>query len=193
MARRIPRDIITLFTCTYNGEEIFRAELSPAIAANPFIVLLHDRDRERRDRIPLDRRQRLRDDRDRGRSRSNEGFPVRLALRLLGSPCRRGGGRGGDRRRRTALGLRLLSRETRAMQEDDAANPGMLWVLRARPCGPAGRAGPRSCADCHGDARNSMKGVAARYPAFDRRAAARRSRTAHQPMPHRTPAGAGAA
>jgi sulfur-oxidizing protein SoxZ len=34
----IPRDIITLFTCTYNGEEIFRAELSPAIAANPFIA-----------------------------------------------------------------------------------------------------------------------------------------------------------
>ena len=34
----IPRDIITLFTCAYNGEEIFRAELSPAIAANPFIA-----------------------------------------------------------------------------------------------------------------------------------------------------------
>ena len=24
--------------CTYNGEEIFRAELFPAIAANPFIT-----------------------------------------------------------------------------------------------------------------------------------------------------------
>jgi sulfur-oxidizing protein SoxZ len=34
----IPRDIITLFTCSYNGEEIFRAELSPAIAANPFLA-----------------------------------------------------------------------------------------------------------------------------------------------------------
>src|SRR5438105_15934331 len=34
----IPRDIVTLFTCTYNGEEIFRAELSPAIAANPFLA-----------------------------------------------------------------------------------------------------------------------------------------------------------
>jgi sulfur-oxidizing protein SoxZ len=34
----IPRDIITLFTCTYSGQEIFRAELSPAIAANPFIA-----------------------------------------------------------------------------------------------------------------------------------------------------------
>ena len=34
----IPRDIITLFTCSYNGEDVFRAELSPAIAANPFIA-----------------------------------------------------------------------------------------------------------------------------------------------------------
>ncbi len=35
---RIPRDIITDFRCTYNGVEVFRAELSPAIAANPFIA-----------------------------------------------------------------------------------------------------------------------------------------------------------
>lgn len=34
----IPRDIIRLFVCTYNGMEVFRAELHPAIAANPFIV-----------------------------------------------------------------------------------------------------------------------------------------------------------
>jgi sulfur-oxidizing protein SoxZ len=33
----IPRDIITDFVCKYNGEEIFRAELFPAIGANPFI------------------------------------------------------------------------------------------------------------------------------------------------------------
>ena len=33
----VPRDIITSFTCRYNGEEIFRADLFPAIAANPFI------------------------------------------------------------------------------------------------------------------------------------------------------------
>jgi len=35
---RIPRDIVTLFSCRYNGEEIFRADLYPAIAANPFIA-----------------------------------------------------------------------------------------------------------------------------------------------------------
>jgi sulfur-oxidizing protein SoxZ len=33
----IPRNIITSFTCRYNGAEIFRADLFPAIAANPFI------------------------------------------------------------------------------------------------------------------------------------------------------------
>jgi sulfur-oxidizing protein SoxZ len=34
----IPRDIITLFVCLYNGVEVFRAELHPAIAANPYIA-----------------------------------------------------------------------------------------------------------------------------------------------------------
>jgi sulfur-oxidizing protein SoxZ len=34
----IPRDIINRFVCVYNGDEIFRAELFPAIAANPFIA-----------------------------------------------------------------------------------------------------------------------------------------------------------
>ena len=34
----IARDIINRFTCAYNGEEVFRAELFPAISANPFIA-----------------------------------------------------------------------------------------------------------------------------------------------------------
>ena len=34
----IPRDIISRFICSYNGEEVFRAELFPAISANPFIA-----------------------------------------------------------------------------------------------------------------------------------------------------------
>ena len=34
----VPRDIITSFACRYNGVEIFRADLFPAIAANPFIT-----------------------------------------------------------------------------------------------------------------------------------------------------------
>jgi sulfur-oxidizing protein SoxA len=65
-------------------------------------------------------------------------------------------------------GYELMGRELRAMQDDDTANPGMLWVLEGanlwtRPTGAAGRA----CADCHGDAPVGMKGVAAHYPAFD--------------------------
>jgi sulfur-oxidizing protein SoxZ len=32
----VPRDIVNRFICTYNGEEIFSADLFPAIAANPF-------------------------------------------------------------------------------------------------------------------------------------------------------------
>ncbi|MGZ3411261.1 MAG: thiosulfate oxidation carrier complex protein SoxZ [Xanthobacteraceae bacterium] len=34
----VPRDIITNFSCKYNDEEIFSAELFPAISANPYIT-----------------------------------------------------------------------------------------------------------------------------------------------------------
>jgi L-cysteine S-thiosulfotransferase len=65
-------------------------------------------------------------------------------------------------------GFTFMTPETQAMQKDDTANPGMLWVLDGealwkRKAGAAEKA----CADCHGDAATSMKGVAARYPAFD--------------------------
>jgi sulfur-oxidizing protein SoxZ len=36
--KAIPRDIITSFSCKYNGEEIFSTLLYPAIAANPFVT-----------------------------------------------------------------------------------------------------------------------------------------------------------
>lgn len=54
------------------------------------------------------------------------------------------------------------------MQDEDTANPGMLWVsqgesLWSKKAGASGR----SCHDCHGDAPSGMKGVATRYPAFD--------------------------
>jgi L-cysteine S-thiosulfotransferase len=61
-----------------------------------------------------------------------------------------------------------MSPETKSMQDDDTANPGMLTVLDGealwnRRTGAANL----SCADCHGVAAATMKGVAARYPAFD--------------------------
>ncbi len=34
----IPRDILTTFSCSYNGEEVFSAELHPAVAANPLVA-----------------------------------------------------------------------------------------------------------------------------------------------------------
>jgi len=34
----LPRNIITEFVCTYNGDEIFRARFYPAVAANPFLT-----------------------------------------------------------------------------------------------------------------------------------------------------------
>ena len=61
-----------------------------------------------------------------------------------------------------------LGAETKAMEDDDTTNPGMLWVLDGETLWntKTGSAN-KSCADCHGDAAQSMKGVAARYPAFD--------------------------
>lgn len=38
LGERIPRDIIRRFACTYNGTEVLRAALHPAIAANPLLV-----------------------------------------------------------------------------------------------------------------------------------------------------------
>src|SRR5215470_4578205 len=70
----------------------------------------------------------------------------------------------GDRR----SGYVDMSRETKVMQDDDTANPGMLAVLDGEALwGRKTGAANRSCADCHGDAAQSMRGVAARYPAFD--------------------------
>jgi sulfur-oxidizing protein SoxA len=70
-------------------------------------------------------------------------------------------------------GFDFMSPETQAMQRDDTANPGMLWVLEGgdlwrEKTGAAGK----SCGDCHGDEAASMRGVAARYPAFDANRAA---------------------
>jgi L-cysteine S-thiosulfotransferase len=89
-------------------------------------------------------------------------------------------------------GYEFMGRDTKAMQDDDTANPATLWVLDGeamwnRKEGTANK----SCADCHGDASASMKGVAARYPSFDAargklidlEARINLSRTEHQKAP----------
>ncbi|MGY8678273.1 sulfur oxidation c-type cytochrome SoxA [Bradyrhizobium sp. UFLA05-153] len=88
------------------------------------------------------------------------------AMLLVAAPALIAGEIPQDARR---SGYSFMGPDTRAMQDDDTSNPGMLFVLDGEALwktrsGSAGRA----CADCHGDARESMKGVAARYPAFDK-------------------------
>lgn len=71
-------------------------------------------------------------------------------------------------------GFDTMSRPLQAMQRDETLNPGMLWVQDglARWAQRDGAAG-KSCADCHGATPDgSMRGVAARYPAWDEAAGA---------------------
>lgn len=65
-------------------------------------------------------------------------------------------------------GIEFAAAEVRALQQDDFANPGMLWVARGEKLwtAPAGKS-DKSCAACHGAAEASMKGVATRYPKID--------------------------
>ena len=65
-------------------------------------------------------------------------------------------------------GYTYLSEENQRLQDDDFANPGLLWVEQGRALwhqvdGTTGT----SCASCHGDAIASMRGVRTRYPRFD--------------------------
>ena len=67
-------------------------------------------------------------------------------------------------------GLDFQGEDVRRLQQDDFANPAMLWVARGEAAWQAkrGSAG-KSCADCHGDVASSMRGMAARLPAWDKR------------------------
>jgi sulfur-oxidizing protein SoxA len=65
-------------------------------------------------------------------------------------------------------GYEFMGREIRTMQDDDTTNPAMLWVLDGEALWKRkDGAAAKSCADCHGDGRTSMRSVAARYPAFN--------------------------
>lgn len=65
-------------------------------------------------------------------------------------------------------GVEFTGESARKLQADEFANPGMLWVERgAKLWGEAAGGSGKSCAGCHGDAGQSMKGAATRYPRFD--------------------------
>ena len=79
-------------------------------------------------------------------------------------------------------GFDTMSPALQAMQRDDSANPAMLWVKEGQVLWAQ-----RGCAACHGDAAASMRGVAARYPAFD--AGLQRPLSLAQKIPHAVAAG----
>ena len=66
-------------------------------------------------------------------------------------------------------GYHYMGEQVRALQDDAFLNPGLFAVERGAELWSAveGTAG-HSCASCHADAVTSMRGVAARYPAYDR-------------------------
>ena len=116
-------------TCAYNGEEIFRAELYPAIAANPFITFFTRATESGTLTFPWTGDNGFSDDgvgHDHGRM--NVGRTVLDCCRALAAL-----GFGAALARNCAVGaplrLRHDGRETRAMQDDDTANPATLWVL----------------------------------------------------------------
>jgi sulfur-oxidizing protein SoxA len=77
---------------------------------------------------------------------------------------------GADKRR---SGYQDMGEALQKMQDDDTANPGMLFVqLGSQSWAKKAGTADKSCADCHGAAAASMKGVAARYPAIPKGAVA---------------------
>jgi L-cysteine S-thiosulfotransferase len=66
-------------------------------------------------------------------------------------------------------GIEYASVDIRAMQADDFSNPGMLWVSRGEMLwNKPGGVGGKSCATCHQQALQTMRGVATRYPRMDK-------------------------
>ena len=83
-----PRDLINRFSCRYNNELVFSAELYPGRVGQPVHRLHHRGHRERHAQLQLGGRQRLRADRERGDHghRMKPWLPVLLALLLAPPP-----------------------------------------------------------------------------------------------------------
>ncbi|MEE4277632.1 MAG: sulfur oxidation c-type cytochrome SoxA [Halieaceae bacterium] len=63
-------------------------------------------------------------------------------------------------------GYHYQSEEIQALQDDDFANPAMLWVDRGRVLWRQVAGSEPSCEQCHGEAQ-SLRGAAVRYPQYD--------------------------
>ena len=230
--RIMARDIITEFTCLYDGEEVFRAELFPATAANPYLTFTLVAERSGTLTFTWRGDNGFDADRDRdadgdvrpsslhhvgsraldglpsplwGRGRgvgavplaSAAGLPSHPHLQLLPTSGRRDAKAvptcsrqlsfeeacprrfrpaGRDHRHgvrdppgRAALGLRRDEPRDQGDAGRRHRQSGPALACRTAPnSGPRPRRpGQPACAGCHGEAAASMRGVAARYPAFD--------------------------
>ena len=89
-------------------------------------------------------------------------------------------------------GREFQSTDSQRLEADEGATPGLLWVERgAALWNEAQSPAVRSCASCHGQAAQSMRELAARYPAVDARSGQllnlelriNQCRTLHQSLP----------
>ena len=64
-------------------------------------------------------------------------------------------------------GTAFLQPETRALQEDDFANPGFLWIDRGKALFTEAAGQSKACSACHGEAASELAGAAAHYPQID--------------------------
>jgi hypothetical protein len=150
----VPRDIIRRFSCRYNGELVFSAELFSGRRGQSLYRLPHRGHRERHAGIRMARRQRLRADERIACCEVREARLPRIA-----APCSWAAPAppaAADTRR---SGFEDMGASTQAMQRDDALNPAMLWVKdgeqlwkqpppapAARPAQAAMAAAPAACA-----------------------------------------------
>ena len=187
----VPRDIITSFTCRFNGSRDFPRRPVSGDRRQPLHHLLHHRDRERQVRVRMDRRPGVFRNRfrfDHGRMRFAGAIAV--ALLIAGSAF---AAEIPQAERRS--GYDFMKPDTKAMQDEDTANPGMLWVLdgeglwkrKARRRQQGLRRLPRRCPHQHEGRGRPLPRLRQGNRPPDR------SGAAHQFVPHQPAAGDAAA
>ena len=166
----IPRDIITSFTCRYNGARDLPRRSVAGDRRQSVHLVLHRRDRERQARVRMDRRQRLSSEtaigRDHGRMRL-AGAHCGWRSLLIGVRCRSLAGEIPRDERRSGYQLHG-PRHAGRCRTTTPPIPACCGCSTARRCGARRPAPPaRPAPTAMAMRATSMKGVAARYPAFD--------------------------
>lgn len=65
-------------------------------------------------------------------------------------------------------GYEFLREDTKALQDDEFANPGMLWVDRGFELYSMSKSGGQACNSCHGNYGEDFVGIADTYPKLDK-------------------------